>query len=111
MDTAKLEKRIDQLQSELRKIQAEVLKNRQRKEDRKQNQKWKKSGLLPEGWCVHRIVFGRREYYVICDVPDFYEQNNQIRIRFYTPDIHDDISAERCITEILQSIQILSSGK
>lgn len=104
-----MEERIDQLQSEIQKIQAEVLKTRLREEDREQNQKWQNSGLLPEGWCVHRIVIGRREFYVICDVSDFYEQNDEIHIRFYTPDIFGGKNAEMYITNILRSIQILQS--
>ena len=39
MDTAKLEERINQLQSELRKLQEEVLKARRREEDQEQNKK------------------------------------------------------------------------
>ena len=111
MDTAKLEERINQLQSELRKLQVEVLKARRREEDQEQNKKWQESGLLPEGWCIHKIVIGRREFFIICDVPDFYEQHDQIRIRFYTPDISILEDHEKCIKDILQSIKNLRKAK
>ncbi|MEY8357716.1 hypothetical protein AALA99_01670 [Anaerotruncus colihominis] len=111
MDTAKLEERINQLQSELRKLQVEVLKARRREEDQEQNKKWQESGLLPEGWCIHKIVIGRREFFIICDVPDFYEQHDQIRIRFYTPDIFGIGDAEKYITNTLQSILHLRKAK
>lgn len=111
METDMLEERLDQLQHEIREIRAEIQKSRLREEDRLQNRKWRESGLIPEGWYAHKVVFGRRVFYVVCDVADYYEQQSEIRYRFYTPDIHGDNRVERYIRDILQSVQRLRTEK
>lgn len=116
METATLERRLAQLQSEIRKIQNEIQSSHLKEEDRLQNRKWRESGLIPEGWCAHKVVFGRRVFYVICDVADYYEQQSEIRYRFYTPDIHGEVGggvgkAEQYIKDILQSVQRLRTER
>lgn len=113
VDSQKLEQlelKAAELQNEIRKIQIELQKNKRREEDYRLNQKWREEGLLPEDWCIHKVVLGRRVFFVICDVPDFRNDVDDISLRFYTPDCFSEHNCDGYIRNVLQSIQILRSG-
>ena len=109
MDNEKLEQleqKVAELQNEICIIKIKQQRAKTREEDRLLTQEWRESGLLPEDWCIHKVIFGRRVYYKICDVPNYYDWADNISIRFYTPDCTSDERRDICIRNVLQSIQI-----
>lgn len=102
-----LELKAAELQTEIHKIKTELQKSKRRDEDCRLTQQLISEGLLPDGWCIHKVVVGNRTFFMICDVPNFHDCVDNITLRFYTPDCFSERHRDQYIRNVLQSIQIL----